>query len=543
MTEPGRGGEAGGLTAAEWQAVLGAVREGVVVHRADGRIVSVNEAACRILALTRDQLLGLDPLDPRWQAIRVDGTPLAGEDHPAMVTLRTGVAVTDEVMGISLPDDTRRWLRVSARLLATDAHDRRVVATFVDVTDEREREFGYRALSESTTDLVALVADSTIRYASPAAVRAVGEIEDTRARDVATRIVHPDDLGAFETAMDQLRDGRSSSESIDVRLRDLEGTWRWFDTRMWQADAVPGRVIVARDITARKSMERELADAEELFRQAFEEAPIGMAMAGIDEMATIARCNWRWAATVGLPADQIVGGSALEFTHPDDRAASLAARERLVRGATSHERMHVRIVRADGSATWHMLTRTLLRDQAGAPRYVLAQLEDVSATRNIMSELSAMAHTDPLTGLANRRGLENELAAVLADPYGMAHTSVFFLDLDGFKDVNDRLGHGAGDEMLRAVADRLTKLTRSHDLLARVGGDEFVVIARHVGSEQTEQLLADRLRGTLVTVPGPPAIEVRASIGVARPRVGDGAAAVIDRADRDMYRNKRRAGL
>ena len=533
-----------GLSASEWQAVLAAVREGVVVHDASGAIISANEAACRILGLTIDQLKGLDPLDPRWQAARPDGSPLPGEEHPAMVTLRTGLAVDDEVMEVALPGGARRFLRVSARPLASTTGDGRVVATFVDITEERERELQYRALSESTDDLVAHVVDGTVRYASPAALRTLGRIDGLVARDVAARSTHPDDLATFLTAMDQIGDGRPSSEVVDLRVRDMAGDWHWLDMRVWQADGVPGRVVVARDITARKSMERELADAEALFRQAFEEAPIGMAMtsAGAVDVPIVVLANQRYADALGRPLGEIVGHSARRFTHPDDHEASSAARARLLSGESTHERMHIRVLRDDGTTPWHVLTRTLLRDQAGAPRYVLAQLEDAGAAQDMVSKLAVLAHTDPLTGLANRRGLDTELAAVLADPYAMAHTAVFFLDLEGFKAVNDRFGHVVGDEVLRRVGGRLAQLTRSHDTVARVGGDEFVVIARHVSTHADAALVADRLTGALLPVDDALPLEIRASVGSARPVPGDTAATLVDRADRDMYRHKRRTG-
>lgn len=524
----------GELSADEWQSVLAAVSEGVVVHAADGAIVSVNEAACRIIGLTREQLLGLDPLDPRWQATEPDGTPIAGEDHPAMVTLRTGEPMDDRIMSVSLPVGGRRWIRVSSRLLA--GAPPRVVATFVDVTEERERELRYQTLAESTSDIVARVDDSAVSYASPAAEATLGPLRGRNARDIAATIAHPDDLSTFLSTMDRISNGEVASEHLDMRLRTIDGSWIWSDVRVWRIAGSSSVVVVARDITDRKSMERELADAEELFRQAFDEAPIGMAMTSVESPARVVRANWRYAEAVGIPADRIVGMPTSAFTHPDDHGASIAARQRLLEGTTTHDRMHVRIPRPDGTAPWHVLTRTLLRDQAGEPRFILAQIEDAGVAQDIVTKLARLAHTDPLTGLLNRRGLDAELEAVLADPFAASHAALFFLDLDGFKAVNDHLGHAAGDDVLRGVADRLTQLTRSHDTVARVGGDEFVVVARHLASVEATRLVADRLAGVLVDVPGVGA--VRASVGVTRLRLGADVETVLAAADRDMYREK-----
>ena len=153
-----------------------------------------------------------------------------------------------------------------------------------------------------------------------------------------------------------------------------------------------------------------------------------------------------------------------------------------------------------------------------------------------------LAHTDPLTGLTNRRGFEIELEGLLSDPVGAGHAALFFLDLNGFKLVNDRLGHRAGDDALRVIADRLRSLTRAHDTVARVGGDEFVILARQVGADPAAAQLAERFGQALLRPPGAPDVVVRASVGVAVPQAGDTAQALIERADRAMYAAKRDQG-
>jgi len=455
------------------------------------------------------------------------------------------------VMVVDTPSAARRWLRVSARPAAAPGPPGRVVATFIDITNEHrhteelaERELHYRILADSSTDAIVRIDPAGfVRYASPAAERNFGTRTGMNAFHEMQRLTHPDDLVPAIDALRNLRRGASTSETIEMRVRDTEGRWRWFDSRVSLAEGVPGVVSVSRDISERTAMEREMADAEELFRQAFEEAPIGTAMttAGVDGSATIVRANRLYAHALGLEPEDLVGRSNLEFVHPDDRAAALAARHRLVAGLTARERMQLRIVRRDGSVVWHTLTRSVLRDQAGAVRYILAQVEDASETHDLVSRLAVQAHTDPLTGLANRRGLETELTRLLEDPLKAAHAAVFFLDLDGFKEVNDRLGHAAGDRALRIVGERLLSLTRAHDTVARVGGDEFVILARHVGGPGAEVVLAERFAQILVHLAHELPVEVRASVGSARPAPGDTAGGLLERADRAMYRSKRRA--
>jgi diguanylate cyclase (GGDEF)-like protein len=107
--------------------------------------------------------------------------------------------------------------------------------------------------------------------------------------------------------------------------------------------------------------------------------------------------------------------------------------------------------------------------------------------------LHALAHTDALTGLPNRRGLNGQLAADLAKLAPGDGLAVFLIDLDGFKAVNDRLGHDAGDELLKAAGQRLGALLRQHDVVARLGGDEFVVVAHHVQAEADAWQLGEKM--------------------------------------------------
>jgi len=121
------------------QSVIGAMREGVVFHGVDGAIQSCNAAAESILGLTADQLMGLKSVDPRWCAIHEDGSPFPGEIHPAMITLQTGVALNDIIMGINKPDGTLTWISISSQPLLTPGKQTLIgaVVTFTDITEQK----------------------------------------------------------------------------------------------------------------------------------------------------------------------------------------------------------------------------------------------------------------------------------------------------------------------------------------------------------------------------------------------------------------------
>ncbi|HEX2644516.1 MAG TPA: EAL domain-containing protein [Thermoanaerobaculia bacterium] len=147
---------------ARHRSVLAALAEGVVLQYADGSIGACNESACRILGLTQDQIMGRTSLDPRWQAVHEDGSPFPGEDHPAMVTLRTGEPLAEVIMGIRRPDREQVWISINTQPLFREGQERdwedppfAVVASFVDITGRKlaEEQLLYGAYHDALTGL------------------------------------------------------------------------------------------------------------------------------------------------------------------------------------------------------------------------------------------------------------------------------------------------------------------------------------------------------------------------------------------------------
>lgn len=175
------------------------------------------------------------------------------------------------------------------------------------------------------------------------------------------------------------------------------------------------------------------------------------------------------------------------------------------------------------------------------------QLAAERATRERESLLT-MAQADPLTGLANRRGLQAALDRMLPLATPQRQPALYLLDLDGFKAVNDRHGHEAGDELLVAVAQRLQTKVRSGDgdIVARLGGDEFVIVVCGLRAEAQAIEVADHLQHAFdeaFMVAGGEHCRLGVTIGVAlAPADGDDAATLLKRADSAMYRGKQAGG-
>lgn len=215
----------------------------------------------------------------------------------------------------------------------------------------------------------------------------------------------------------------------------------------------------------------ELAQARRRFEATFQHAPVGIAHVALD--GRFLMVNPRFCAISGYDADTLIRTGFQPITHPDDLYADEALLARLNAGELPRYAMEKRYIRADGTIIWVKLTVAMVRDDAGEPEFYVAVIEDMSELRQASFE----AMHDPLTGLLNRRGFAGRARDLLCDAARAGRSlSLLFLDLDGFKELNDELGHAAGDDCLVEVAGRLPAAGDGNDVVARLGGDEFMMM-------------------------------------------------------------------
>lgn len=284
--------------------------------------------------------------------------------------------------------------------------------------------------------------------------------------------------------------------------------------------------------------ERARADADRRFQATFDQAAVGIAHVAPDGQFIMV--NDTFCKIAGWERKELIRRGFQGITHPEDLGEDLAAMNDLLASRTTSYSMEKRYIRADDSVVWINLTVSLVRKATGEPDFFVSVIEDISSRR--AAEIAA--EIDPLTGLLNRRGaLDHLRAAMERGGTWRDGVAVAFLDLDRFKIINDTYGHEEGDRCLIKIGAALRRALRSDDVIARMGGDEFVALFPAASQAAVMEVL-ERMQREIETVSeGEPWI-VGASLGVAivpRGAMPD-PTGVIAAADRLMYRAKQAKG-
>jgi diguanylate cyclase (GGDEF)-like protein/PAS domain S-box-containing protein len=303
-----------------------------------------------------------------------------------------------------------------------------------------------------------------------------------------------------------------------------------------EQEAIRGAVLAARD-----EAETALRASEAKFRAMFTDAAIGIGIA--DMTGKVIEANTALLRMTGTTRPGALASNVRSYIHPEDRDDGLwDSFERIIKGELDHYRVEKRLCRPDGGWVWAHITCSLVRDEAGAPVFAVAVMEDVTERHALQERLRYQATHDPLTGLPNRSLFLERLSAVFAaerESASSTRVGMCYLDLDGFKVINDSLGHAVGDRLLVSVARRLDEaIAGPGRLIARMGGDEFVVLAE--GTTGTEDVVS--IAETVLAALQPPVriggheLTVTASIGVVeRPVAGTTSADLVRDADITQY--------
>jgi cyclic di-GMP phosphodiesterase Gmr len=394
------------------------------------------------------------------------------------------------------------------------------------------------------TDVAAMLPDpvvvvdpvGTIVWANDAAADLTGLVVAEWIGRSVFDLLHPDDhattMSAFTTV-----GGKGLGSLVDVRFRDAAGNWRACETR---GRSIPGGawpgvdeaiVIGVRDVADRHALELGGGDTDRLRAIVHHARAI---LASLDPHGNIISINSEITRVLGIDSEDIVGGSFGDLLVAEDRQRFCDT----LNGMGPLERIGVRASSANGGHVFLEINLTDLRDD-GLVRGFTLSATDVTDLKNTQRALRHMADHDALTGLLNRRSLLSELDRLVDGGYE-DETVILFCDLDGFKAVNDRIGHAAGDSALVEVARRLERSIRPGDLIGRLGGDEFVVVLPRCSQQEAERISAT-IRAALIEpiVATNHVIELDVSIGCATSGDSPTAARLLATADDAMYAVKR----
>jgi diguanylate cyclase (GGDEF)-like protein/PAS domain S-box-containing protein len=452
-------------------------------------------------------------------------------------------------------DGSWRWMESVGTYLLDDPSVNGIVVTSRDLTERKEAEERYRTLVEripAITYIQQIGRNSHTLYVSPQVTDMVGYTpeECTTSPDLWIKILHPDDR---ERVLAEDRRTNETGDPFVMEYRQLakDGHLVWIRDEATLVRDEKGEPLywlgVQIDITVRKQTEEALRDAEHRYRTLVEQLPAVTYIDPVDDPDT--------SLYTSPHIEQMLGYTPQEWQteklwpkrlHPDDRERILAADERFEAGGGEPFSEEYRLLAKDGSVVWVREEAVLVRDEAGEPLYWQGVFYDLTERKALEQRLHYQALHDPLTDLPNRRLFMDRLGQALRRTMRQHNqVAVLFMDLDGFKVVNDSLGHDVGDLLLTVVAQRLRRCLRPEDTLARFGGDEFVVLIEALDDPAQAVQVAERITEELRR---PFLIEARdlyviASIGIS---LGDARTHDTDdllrEADTAMYRAKDEGG-
>jgi diguanylate cyclase (GGDEF)-like protein/PAS domain S-box-containing protein len=459
----------------------------------------------------------------------------AGSDPgPGTIAVVVGIAVLALVAVVATVLESRRIGRRFQHTIGELSRTQSEIRRLLDDLPDAVMGLNARGVIESANQRAALLTGRTVdELVGRAFLEMIGDDD----RELVTERWHFDQ--AHSGSLDVVVDSTGPiGNHVVFELVDAIGEPHLVEASLHRPAVSDGRggglVVLLRDVTDRARTTVALEQARRRFQQAFHSAPTGMALVRLDD-SRIVDANQSLADMLGRPLSALIGVGIREITHPDDLRAAATQRARLELGIADTYLLEQRYLRSDGDFVWARTRVSVTEDDGVA--LAITHIEDVTEQRMAAERLTHAATHDVLTELPNRAALVERLDELLSHA-GVGQVSVLFIDLDNFKVVNDSLGHGIGDELLRQVAGRLRHVMRDTDRIARFGGDEFVVF---VDGGVDPALVAERLRRAVQrpVVIGEHELVVTASIGFS---VNSGAELTADEllrdADAAMYRAK-----
>jgi diguanylate cyclase (GGDEF)-like protein/PAS domain S-box-containing protein len=504
----------------------------------------VNNVFLETRGFTREYTLGKFPEEVYPAAVLEELRP-----HIARVTRGEETSYERIFRGIS---GEERWMRVRLTprrdptgkvlgyyALSMDIHD---IKTAQDELQDKERQLR-QVIDSIPTPMCYVDGEDRYRYVNDAFLEYIGLSSERIVGRSVREVLGEDRWVLMHPHLARVRSGEALAVERLVRFAD--GRQRWMTVRLTPRisnGAYMGYYATTSDIHEQKMVEQELRRTNTILSAHFDNTPL--AVIEWDTELRVVRWSGQAEAVFGWNAAEILGRPLHGWRHvyeDDERAVSEMIRS-LMEGRERHATLRHRNYRKDGSVIWVEWHNSALRDESGRAISILSLAQDVSSRIQAEERLQYMATHDGLTGLPNSVLLNDRLGAALSRARrARRRVGVMFLDIDHFKDVNDSLGHRVGDALLKELARRIRAALRQSDVLARISGDEFVVVLEDLpdegAPERVARLILDEVRRPF-PVEGHE-LHVSGSLGLAiYPDDGADAETLLKNADAAMYHAK-----
>jgi len=406
------------------------------------------------------------------------------------------------------------------------------------LSEHRQSELQYRTLADNASDLVVRIADDGARiYVSPSSREVLG-LDPVQLQSQGWEHVHPDDLPGFRAALARL-ETQGQSTTVLYRARHALGHLVWLETlarRVIGPDGTPEIVCAARDVSTRIRAEQALDSVQARLRAVTDNIPA--LIAHIDNQERYSFINDRGTRMFGIGQSDVIGRTVREVRGEEIYSE---VREHIASALRGHRVTFEGQAQVQGQAYRYQTSYVPDVGPDGTQSGFFAFTFDITQLKDAEQRLEQLARFDSLTGLANRRYFDERLANTVARCRRQGSPlAMLYLDIDRFKHINDNHGHAVGDKVLKQFAERLKACVREGDLAARIGGDEFVLLAEGASTPADAEAIAAKIAAVLkrpLQVAGQD-LAVSASIGVAFSRGAAGAEALMAAADGALYQAK-----
>jgi diguanylate cyclase (GGDEF)-like protein/PAS domain S-box-containing protein len=504
----------------------------VYIKDADRRIVYLTENVEQYFGVKPDEWLGktseeIWPEELATDVRRHDEAVLRGETVKSMTIRPQG-------------DSLQTWVTYRFPIHGHEGPPFIGCISF-DITEYKQTEAIYERLMESSLIVVFIVQDGRFRFINTRVLEVAGyQAGELIGRD-ADILIHPEDRDEVKKRGREILCRRHATP-IEYRIVTKQGRIKWIMQVVSPIHFNGERAMLgnAMDITDRKQAEEAIRLSEEKYRMILDNIEDGYYETDAGGNFTVV--NDSACRILGYPLEEMTGLHYSKVTDDENARKMYKAVISVVRtGVPSRGFVH-EIIRKDGTKGYVESSISLMRDIAGQMIGLRGIIRDVTERKRAEETIRQMAHHDALTGLPNRK--------LFADRFGIAiaqgrrnnkEVGIAMIDLDGFKDVNDTLGHDVGDLLLKSVSERLINSLRTGDTVARFGGDEFVLILPELkditDAISVVQKIVEALRKPFLI--DSPALQATASIGIALyPVHGMEADMLLKKADAAMYQAK-----